>query len=373
MKIILFIGHHKVGSSALQSYLAQNAVALLRQGVLYPAVEALGFERLSSGDVDDIEPWLLPPNLREAHNALAFSMIHDHNGSPVPPLHSDLPSTDEMLALIQRQVDLFNPEVMVLAAEVFSHFGNINCNLIKRLTGAFPGAEIQLSATLRRVDDYLISWHGQRLRFGQKVRALPGGALSHYVKTIHFDYRKMLQGWVATLPEAPLTLRTYAEVMAAGGSVKDFMAQAGLPMPAPSGTDRGEERRINAGLHRALIEIARQGNATLSPQDAADMFRVLLQIGPELDLPLSPQIELYGAAARTRLVNQFVPVNDWLVKLVDRPVFADLDQMGHLRDVPEFEANKAALAQLTKSPYAKEFRPAARSFLAGLELAPNYE
>jgi hypothetical protein len=30
MKVVLFVGHHKVGSSALQRSLARNAVPLLR-------------------------------------------------------------------------------------------------------------------------------------------------------------------------------------------------------------------------------------------------------------------------------------------------------------------------------------------------------
>jgi hypothetical protein len=380
MKIILFIGHHKVGSSALQSCLAQNAVKLAARGVLYPAVDALGFDRLMSGDTSDLDAWLLPPNVREAHNALAFSMIHDHNGSPVPRLHADLPSTEAMLALIRRQAEILDPQVMILAAEVFSHFGHIGGGMIERLTGAFPGAEIHLTATLRRVDDYLISWHGQRLRFGQQVRALPKGALAHYMKTIHFDYRKMLKGWVTALPEVPLTLRSYDAVLAAGGSVQDFMAQdfmAGIDLPpdllGPEGQADGRlaERRINAGLHRALIEIARHANLGLDKAEAEEVFRTLLHLGPLLDLPASSQIELYGTAARASLVAQFAPINDWLVALAGAPLFADLDQMATLRPYAENEVNRAALTQLLAA-HAGEFSPAARGFLAGLELSPNY-
>ena len=43
MKIIIYIGHHKVGSTALQVFLSQNWLALVRAGILYPSVETSGF------------------------------------------------------------------------------------------------------------------------------------------------------------------------------------------------------------------------------------------------------------------------------------------------------------------------------------------
>lgn len=367
MKIILFIGHHKVGSSALQDYLARNAVALLEQGVLYPAIDPAGVARLRAGGAAEPASLSLPPNLREAHNALAFSMIADQTGSPIPPLHQNLPSTDEMLATIGRQVEMFQPQVVILAAEVFSHFANISGALIARLLAALPKAEIQLTATFRRVDDYLVSWHGQRLRFGQIVRPLPQGAMGHYFKTIHFDYRKMLRGWIQALPPARRVLRPYDAVMAAGGSVQDFMAQSGLPLPVAEQADA----RVNQGLHRGLIEIASRSNASLEHEDAQDVFRVLLRLGPLLDLPASSQIELYGAEARERLASRFTPIHNWLSALVREPFFADIDELRVLRPHAEHPIACLALEQL-RDAHLREFAPAARAFLTGLRLTPNY-
>ena len=39
MDLVIFMGHHKVGSSSLQSWLSTNWLALARAGILYPAVE----------------------------------------------------------------------------------------------------------------------------------------------------------------------------------------------------------------------------------------------------------------------------------------------------------------------------------------------
>ena len=49
MKVILYIGHHKVGSTALQVFLSQNSHRLLQAGILYPAVEMQGFSHLGQG------------------------------------------------------------------------------------------------------------------------------------------------------------------------------------------------------------------------------------------------------------------------------------------------------------------------------------
>ena len=43
MKVILYIGHHKVGSTSLQVFLARNWAALAREGTLYPSVENRGY------------------------------------------------------------------------------------------------------------------------------------------------------------------------------------------------------------------------------------------------------------------------------------------------------------------------------------------
>ena len=43
MKLVIFMGHHKVGSTSLQRFLSQNYLGLLKAGILYPSVESQGF------------------------------------------------------------------------------------------------------------------------------------------------------------------------------------------------------------------------------------------------------------------------------------------------------------------------------------------
>lgn len=376
MKLIAFLGHHKVGSSALQTYLGRNALALLRRDILYPAVEGQGLATLLSmalsnpdGTMPDWPEGIdQPVNLREAHNALAFAMLAEHRGKDVPPLHEGLPRSGDMLRIIERQIEVFSPEVTILAAEVFANFAPISPKLIRRLLRSFSGAEITFTATLRRPDEYLVAWHGQRMRFGQKVAPLPA-ALDNYVRNLHFNYRKMLEGWITACPEADLRLRTYDDVRQAGGSVQDFMNGFGLPLPE----DPARIPRVNESLHRAFFEIARQANATLPPGAGQELFQRLLGLGGHPDLPDRNEIEMYGAEARARMADAFAPIHDWLGEVSGRaPFFEDVEEIGRMRPVPEYDAARAALAIL-RGPAGAELPEGLREFLASLELGPNFE
>jgi hypothetical protein len=370
MKLILFIGHHKVGSSALQTYLARHALPFLRQGILYPAVEAQGMATLLQMALQgrDAPDGALPVNFREAHNALAFGLMAaadpDRN---VPALHEHLPPGPDMLRAILRQVEVFDPHTVILAAEVFANFGAVAPGLIDDLARAFAGAEVHVSATLRRVDDYLVSWHGQRLRFGQTPRALPGGALNHYLRSIHVNYRLVLEPWLTRMPDARLRLRAYDQVLAAGGAVQDFLTGHGIaPVPGSSA-----EPRVNAGLHRGLIEIARQANQTLAAPAAHDLFRTLLQTGPRLGLPPGREIEMFGAEARATLAQAFAPIHDWLSGLAGGPFFADAAAIGQVLPLHEHAVNQQALDRL-RADHAGALGATARDFLSGLSLSPNF-
>lgn len=347
MKLILFIGHHKVGSTALQAHLSRHAAAFLERGVLYPAVEGQGMATMVAAALGRSLPRHLPVNVREAHNALAFSMIADQKGTAVPALHEGLPPTDAMLWTIRRQVEILEPHTLVLAAEVFANFASFGPKMIERLVGGLGGGgepeEVTLVATFRRIDDYLASWHGQRLRFGQKVRPLSGGALSHYMRGIHFDYRRMLEAWMQALPGAQRRIRPYGAVLEAGGAVADFTAGLGLPRLGEG------EPQANRGLHRALFEIARAGNQSLPEEAARELFGTLLRIGPGLDLPRSSDVELYGPEARAEMAARFAPIHDWLGEIAGpAPFFADAGEIGRLRPVPEAEANRIALDALRR-------------------------
>ena len=346
MKVILYIGHHKVGSTALQLFLAQNWTRLAQAGILYPAVESRGFasnlaralkgrDRAGEEDV----------NIREPHSALAYKMMSEvSEHRKVPVQFKRLPASGQMILAIQNQLRKLAPDTVILCSEAFANFGQVKPALIERLAGAFPKAEIEIYCALRRPDDYLISWHNQRLKVGERLDRLSQGGAEAYFDNIHFNFRTVVEPWVRLLPQARLILRPYDAIMAAGGSTQDFMDQVGAAFPdglIPAG-------RANKSLPRAAMEIVRRANRDLAEGDAHALRQFLLRAEDLLTPAPNADVEMFGAALRARLAERFAPIHAWLSDLAGQggPFFADLDAMTEPRPIPEDSAMAALLAQI---------------------------
>lgn len=369
MRVILFIGHHKVGSTALQDFLARNSVALAQAGILYPSVDFEGMALMLATATGRHEPPdVLPINAREPHNALAFRMLAEHRNHDIPPFHKGLPGQKQMVRAIRKQIEFLSPETVILAAEVFANFAPAGADLITFLHNIFPaGTEFTVIATLRRIDEYLASWHGQRLKFGHDVAPLRTGGMEGYFGNIHFDYRLMLGGWLDTLPEARFVLRDYGAVMAAGGSVADFIAQTGLEFPQ----GLVAEQKTNESLHRGIYEIARRGNQALPGPMAGKLRKFLRDMTPHLDLPDSGTVELFGADNRRIMMDRFAPIHGFLEQASGRsPFFADLDAARAILPNPEAAVCRQALDGLCRRLDQVQ-EPEVRAFLKQLRTEPG--
>ena len=362
MKVVFYIGHHKVGSTALQTYLAQNWLRLAQAGILYPSVETRGFssnlERaLGAGDsagVDDV-------NIREPHSALAYKMMSEvSEHRRVPPQFKRLPGSGQMLAAIQNQVRRLKPDTLILCSEAFANFGQVKPALIKTLCTAFPGASFEIYCALRRPDDYLISWHGQRLKVGEKLEPLSHGGAAGYFDNIHFNFRTVIEPWIERVPNARLILRPYDEIIAAGGSTEDFTRQLSCTFPEgmiPAG-------RANTSLPRAAMEIARCANHELPPPQAHALVQYLLA-GKGLDPVKNRDVELFGAPVRTEMADRFGPIHDYLSGLRDgAPFFADYDDLTRTAPVSEGSAALDLLRQIRTERIAGAEGTAIADFLA---------
>ncbi len=361
MKVIIYFGHHKVGSTALQSFLAGNAIALLRQGILYPAVESQGMAHMMQQLLQPkTPPQLNCMNLREPHNALAFRMMASKPGAKTPPWHGPLPGQPAMLRAIRHQIEVLQPHTVILCSEVFSNFGVRDPNLIRTLHEQFPDAEFELYCALRRPDEYMASWFGQRLRFGQTIKALNAGTAQADMNTIHFDYQKMIAPWITVFDGAPLHLRNYQTIMAAGGSVRDFTTQVSCKFPGRLATNGPS----NHGLVRAAYEIMRRANQDLPPEEARQLMQFLLKNGAERSPTPNHEVELFGAELRQELAARFEPINQYLGGLTGRTLFFDdADLMRQTNPVDSIDASRRLLENLLQSPPQ---RPALQTYLQTL-------
>lgn len=345
MKLVFYIGHHKVGSTSLQAYLSQNSLRLMQNGILYPAVESQGFARMMAKAAGQGDQQEMPPvNIREPHSALAYRMIAAVSERKVPPQFKGLPSPQQMYLALKNQVAALAPEWVVLCSEAFANFGAVDPNLIDQLLAQFPKTrEVVIYCALRRPDDYLASWHGQRIKVGEKVGRLSGKELAGYMPTIHYDYSLLLEAWRERAQGARLELRNYAEVLAAGDSIEDFLARTGIEVPE----GMLPTERANPSLPRAAMEFARQANHALQPRDAAPLRRHIMENRAQLATNPDSEIELYGAARREALIDNFAPVESYLAGLTDREnFFPDLAEARQPRPLSEAEATERLLARL---------------------------
>ncbi len=346
MKLLLYIGHHKVGSTSLQAFFSQNWLALARAGILYPGVEAEGFADHLQRGLNGRDSRALPPvNVREPHNALAFRMMSSVTKKPMPPYHRNLPALGQMLKALRQQVRQMAPQTVVICSEVMANFGPLAPQLIDQLKAEFPQAEFELYCALRRPDQYLASWHGQRLKFGHKVKALNDGGARAYEKGIHFNYKALLEPWIQRFPEARIHVRNYADVLAAGGSVEDFTRTVGMALPA--GLQQPE--RTNPSLPYASYEIMRRANHVLARPDQLELRKYLLKSARKL--PANTEVELFGAALRAELAEAFAATDRYLSQFAaGGAFFADLAQMRAPHPLPEAEALERSLGTLQAAP-----------------------
>lgn len=363
MKLVCHIGHHKTGTTSLQAFLAQNSQALLKAGILYPWVETQGAAvAMAKGIHGDLSAEMLPINVREAHNALAFRMLADALPNwKVPGYHKDLPHSQQMLLALHNQAALLMPEYTVLCSEVMSHFGRSAPDLIGKLYETLSPSSAHVHCTLRRPDEQLISWHGQLIRFGQSPAPLstPEGL---QLGGIHVDYKRVIAPWLKQMPGAAITLRPYRETLVAGGSIPDFIAQSGMPFP----DTLPDAPKMNVSLPAAVLGILREANKQLPRPAAKALGRDLAKLAEKMDLPGTREVELLGAEARARLLDHFRPIHDYLGRISGRTAFfEDLEDIATCKPIPEAVAIRQLLDQLTPERLARISSPAARDFLAG--------
>lgn len=368
MKTVYYLGHHKTGSTSLQQFLAQNSNRLLRHGILYPFVEAHGMSyqlhKAISGEEDAIE---LPIVIREAHSALAQKMLSENVESwRCPVYYQHLPVSVQLLRMIRSQIEFLEPDALLLVSEVFSNFSQYAPDQIRRLGEAFDASDdTQIYICLRRPDEYLISWHNQRLKFGVKLKPLRADGVRGYFSTIHFDYAMCLEGWLETFPRAELSVRRYSDLHANGGSIGDFMTQSGLDFP----DGLTPVKSLNRSIPYAMMEIARLGNAALPPAQARLFRQSLLRLVDDLEaVPPNKDVEMYGAENRAILLAQFAPIHEKLSRITgEAPFFPDLEDMARPRPVPEIEAAGLILAQLNKRLLKRHFELSGVEFLMELK------
>lgn len=346
MKLVIFIGHFKTGSSSIQSFLSSNYLALLNAGILYPSIESQGLsrnlaviragrDRSTAGD---------SLNIIEPHNALALRLKNEDDGHGIPPYYPAPPSGFQMLQFLHNQIHELQPESVILCSEVFALLGmTATASGVTRLAKRFASYDVTIYCNLRRPDEYLSSWHRQRLKFGARVEPLSGSGLDEYLDSAHFQQVAMIEGWMRHFPNAHLVLRNFDEVRKQGGSIVDFMRHSSLAFPAGLHIPRDQ----NPSVPSAFAEIGRRAILELPRDQAAEIVRWLTSARTRVRHPGDGDVEMFGPTNRARLADRFSSIATMLDRMTgDAPFYPDLDDMSRLRPIDDFSAAEAALPDL---------------------------
>lgn len=371
MRNIFFIGHFKTGSTSIQTYFARNWLGLMKKGVLSPAVESQAAARamrlILQGRDEELHHCSL--NIIEPHNALALRLKNEEDGHEVPIYYPHLPSGFQMFEMIGNQIERLEPQVLVLCSEVFALLGMTKeRKSIERIHNRLGEYHTTLYCSLRRPDDYLSSWHRQRLKFGEKLLPLRGGALTNYLETAHFQHAKLVHGWLeGGFRRSQLIIRSFDEVQRKDGSVVDFLQQTGIPEPvSPFSMER-----MNPSVPAAFAEIGRLALHHLPQTSSSHMIDWLTSMRKAVPHHHDEDIEVFGPDARKILVEHYRPIAKELDVLAGGRKFSvNVDDLARLRPIRELEAARFALPGLVSASRKSTLDSLAKDWIAALDL-PN--
>ena len=366
MKCIIYLGHHKTGSSALQEMFTRNAQHLLDNGILYPFVEPEGqayFKALRAGS----DPQKgLTYKVKSPHNHIGYVMQTEALGRDlIPARYKPLPSAAQMFDSIRQAVAETRPHTLLLCSEVFSQYGTRAPALVPQLLNNLGVSDMSFYMTLRRFDQHLASWHSQMLKFGRSPKQLSRGGIKALMHTCHVDFVGAVKPWADAVPREKLFLHNYADIMKAGGSEPHFAQTFGIDM---SGFVVGPEI-TNPSIPYALYDLIRRANNDLPPSAARKFQQVLLDHRAALNLPSNAEVEVFGYPRRVGMINLFTPMQAYLGNLVGRDgFFPDFEKVGEMHLLPEAEVAPKVL-EAARDIFPKDLRLARmRSWLHDVKL-----
>ncbi len=226
-KVVLHVGLHKTGSSALQEFLSANTALLASLGAEYP-------ERLSA----------FP-----AHQELAWCLMKQ-----APAWADRAYVAKEVLSHYRRQAEESDREILILSSEDLSSLDTDPAS-IEALRETFADYDVSIVVYLRPQIDFLVSLYHHAVRSGNEQRTF----LEYFQESVRLravQYERRLAVWNRIFGHEHLLIRHYDRATAKqGGIAKDFFEALELDVSlddvAPT---------VNIGIHPALSEAHRYIN-----------------------------------------------------------------------------------------------------------------
>lgn len=253
-KLIVHIGFHKTGTSALQEALFNNTDALAEVGFIYPKPLCKFQSHL------DLAAALFPDELPWVKETFEFDQTFDHYAQVVSdaPAGSTIMVSSEELCRIDQRTPLHTA--------IHGKLGNL------------PDTQTQILAYTREPVAFLMSLYHHQIRVGVyngTFHDFTNGYMN--LNNVRFDRR--LAGWRdvfgaenVLVQDYDLAMKTYGFT----GIVADFLNLIGCgDMQLPQ-----SDRPVNVGVHPWLLEAYRQIYDTELPErEKRPLYEGLLALG----------------------------------------------------------------------------------------------
>lgn len=274
-KILLHIGTHKTGSTAIQSFCYKNSMALIQQGILYP---------------ESYTKW-------GGHHQIPW-----HLGVTHPYKDEDI-TFDQIMLYLKQQIAIYQPRQVILSSEDFEF---LPLPALKRLKETLDDYPIEILIYLRRQDNYLISEYKQHVRM--EVTQFSGTLFDFVLKydfEPRFNYKYITDKWSEVFGKNSLIVRPFEKQQLKDGDVvEDFIST--INIERTENIQSVESSESNIGLSNMATLLLSKLNA----YDISNRGR-LIELLRDLDFP---DIDLISSKARKEILSRFEASNSDIAK-----------------------------------------------------------
>lgn len=256
MKLIIHIGWHKTGTTAVQNSCVMNSETLESQKVIFPETGLLhgAHHRI---------PWSLQ---HEKRNPWALSSGHSHE---------DASLVESMLAECRAR----GATTAIISSEEFCHLSEEEIRILSTFLAA---EDLTVVAYLRSQDELLDSLYRMSVRWSeQRLCEDFDEYLEHVLKASFVDYYNTISLWSQAFGTERVVLRKYdRSTMMNGDITVDFMDTIGVDVGAAWWRDSND---ANASLGAYVTEYLRYTN---SLPVSLDVHEQLIECLREVEMDL---------------------------------------------------------------------------------------
>lgn len=321
-KLIIHIGTHKTGTTALQNYLGENREILRRRGLCFPVMP---------------EKWNRVPELHNGYWLKQAALL----GTDLVTNEDESKVTRCMEACKKCLVDQADP--VVLSEERLWYYGT-RPGFWKALREAAKetGADdIEVIVYLRRQDLFAESLWAQNVKGSQCLTITIDDYLGRKRIVSACDYAKGIKRLIKVFGKDNLIVRIYDRTTLKNGSITDdFMEAIGF---ADVDGLAQQEGIINPSLSPSMTLVKMAANSAPTYRENGDFLRV-----PALSIAAqdsAPKASLLSLEKRREFLAQYQEGNAWIAREVlqkqDGRLFPPLDAGVY----PEFEPDPIKVAQ----------------------------